>query len=227
MKKWMIIITVSFCFSILSCEKNGNENFYCVNTIKNSPTITALSETEMNKIKYLFIHNHLDYTKYKFTQFQEDELGYRHIRCYQFANNLIIFTSDAIFHFDKNDNYSSLSGDLIHTINLNTNSQLPQDKIVGKYIDIVKHDEDFLEWLRLLVEMAKVDETVEMITLEDIIEGCFDVEFGYYDLNTGISYANESFTKAWKIKPTNRKYPYAYINDGNSEKIYYDNGLRW
>ena len=227
MKKWMIIITVSLCSCILSCEKNENENSYCVNTIKNSPTTTALSESETNTIKHLFNHNHLDYTKYQFTRFQEDELGYRHVRCYQFANNLIIFTSDAIFHFDKNDNYSSLSGNLINTINLNTKSSMEQDHVVKNYIDIVKHDEDFLAWLRLLVEMAKVDETVEVITLEDIIEGCFDVEFGYYDLNAGISYTNENFTKAWKIKPTNREYPYAYINDENSETIYYDNGFRW
>ena len=229
MKKWTII-TISFCFCLLSCEKNDNENdnenSYCVNTIRNSPTTTTLSESEMNTIKYLFNHNQLDYTKYLFTRFQEDELGYRHVRCYQFANNLIIFTSDAIFHFDKNDNYSSLSGDLISMINLNTKSSMKQDNVVEKYIDIVKHDEDFLAWLRLLVEMAKVDETVEVITLEDIIEGCFDVEFGYYDLNVGISYTNENFAKAWKIKPTNREYPYVYINDENSETIYYDNGFR-
>jgi Zn-dependent metalloprotease len=198
-----------------------------VNIVRNSPTITILSESEMNVIKYLFNHNKLDYTKYQFIRFQEDELGHRHVRCYQFANNLIIFTSDAIFHFDKNNNYYFLSGDLINTINLNTKSAMRQDDVVTKYIDMVKHDEVFLEWLRLLVEIAKVDETVEVITLEDIIEGCFDVEFGYYDLNAGISYANENFTKSWKIKPTNREYPCAYINDENSETIYYDNGLRW
>jgi hypothetical protein len=121
-------------------------------------------------------------------------------------NNLIIFTGDVIFHFDKNDNYYFLSGDLINTINLNTTSSMKHDDVIRKYIDIVKHDEDFFE---------------------DIIEGCFDVEFGYYDLNAGISYVDENFTKSWKIKPTNRKYPYAYINDDNLETIYYDNGFRW
>lgn len=224
MKKW-IIVTVLMCFCFLSCEKNENENTYCVNITRNSPTVTILSESEINAIKYLFNHNQLDYTKYQFTLFQEDELGYRHVRCNQFANNLSIFTSDVIFHFDGDDKYSSLSGDLISTINLNAKSSMKHDDVVEKYIDIVKHDEDFLAWLRLLVEMAEVDETVEIITLEDIIEGCFDVEFGYYDLNEGISYANEKFTKSWKIKPTTRKYPYAYLNDENLEIIYYDNGV--
>jgi Zn-dependent metalloprotease len=201
MKKW-IIITVSLCFSLLSCEKDENENSFCVNIIRNSPAITILSESEMNVIKYLFNRNQLDYTKYQFTRFQEDDLGNRHVRCYQFANNLIIFTSDAIFHFDKNNNYYSLSGDLINTINLNTTSSMKHDDVIRKYIDIVEHD-------------------------EDIIEGCFDVEFGYYDLNASISYVNENFTKSWKIKPTNREYPCAYINDENSETIYYDNGIQW
>jgi Zn-dependent metalloprotease len=225
MKKW-IIITVSLCFSFLSCKKEGSENSDCVNIIINSPAITILSESEMNVIKYLFNHNQLDYTKYQFTKFQEDDLGHRHVRCYQFANSLIVFTSDAIFHFDKNDNYYYLSGDLIKTINLNTKPSMKQDDVIRKYIDTVKHDEDFLMWLNLLVEMAKVDETVEVITLEDVIEGCFDVEFGYYDLNAGMSYTNENFAKSWKIKPTNSEYPCAYINDENSEIIYYDNGLR-
>jgi len=119
MKKW-IIITVSLCFTFLSCKNNGNENSYCVNIIRNSPTITTLSESEMDVIKYLFNHNQLDYTKYQFTQFQEDNLGNRHVRCYQFANNLIIFTSDLIFHFDKNDNYITWTGNWIYEVNLDT-----------------------------------------------------------------------------------------------------------
>lgn len=198
----MMIITVFLCFfSILSCEKNKDS--YCVNTIKNSPNITTLSETEMNMIKHLFNHNQLDYKKYQFAQLQEDELGYRHVRCEQFANNLIIFMSDVIFHFDKNDNYYYLSGDLINKVNLNTKSSMKHDNIVETFIDEMKRDSFYKDNI-------------------EIMNGCFEIEFGYYDISDG----DEEFTKTWKIKPTNKNYPYAYINDNNSEIIYYDNGIR-
>ena len=178
------MIVIAICLAgmtvFLGCEKNANENLYCVNTIKNSPKNTTLSKSEMNVVKYLFNRNQLDYTKYLFTRFQKDELGNHHIRCFQFANNLIVFTSDAIFHFDKNDNYYFLSGDLINTINLNTEPSMMQDNVVEKFLGEIKQDGFYKE-------------------NTEIISGCFDIEFGYYDLNTGISYAEEKFTKAWKI----------------------------
>ena len=190
------------------CNKDGNENFYCVNTIKNSQTNTTLSKSEMDVVKYLFNRNQLDYTKYQFYSFQEDELGYHHIRCFQFANNLLVFTSDVIFHFDKNDNYYFLSGDLINTINLNTKPSMKQDNVVEKFVNEIKQDGYYVENI-------------------EIISDCFDLDFGYYDLNAGISYVDAKFTKAWKINLTNKKYPFAYINDENSELIYYDNGIRF
>ena len=206
MKKLMII-AIFLCFSILSCEKVGNENSYCIKTIKSSPGTTILSKSEMDEVKRLFNRNQLDYTKYLFTRFQKDELGYHHVRCYQFANNLIVFTSDAIFHFDKNDNYYYLSGDLINKINLNTKPLMKQDNVVEKFKGEIEQD------------------GFTMTQYPDIIDGCFDLEFGYYDLNAGISYADQKFTKAWKITPTNKDYPFAYINDENSKIIYYDNGI--
>jgi len=212
MKKW-IIITISLCFSILSCENDRNDGLYCVNTIKSKPGTTVLSKSEMEVVKNLFDRNKLDYKKYLFTRFQKDELGNHHIRCFQFANNLLVFTSDAIFHFGNNGNYSSLSGDLIKKINLNTISSMTKDNVVEKFIDILNDDELFFG--------------IHPEDKEKIISGCFDLEFGYYNLNAGISYADEKFTKAWKIIPSNKEYPFAYINDDNSKIIYYDNGIRF
>jgi len=207
MKKLMII-TISLCFSILSCEKAGNENSYCIKTIKSSPGTTILSKSEMEAIKKLFNRNQLDYTKYLFTRFQKDELGHSHARCYQFANNLIVFTSDAIFHFDKNDNFY-FSDKLINKIDLDTKPSMKQDNVVEIFKGKIEQD-GFI-----------------MMQYPDIVDGCFELEFGYYDLNAGISYADEKFTKAWKINLTKRDYPFAYVNDENSEIIYYDNGVRF
>jgi len=205
MKKWIIIISVALCFCTLSCKKEKNENSYCVNVIYNSPTITALSESEMEVVKYLFNLNQLDYTKYQFTRFEEDEFGH-HIRCNQFVNNLIIFYGDLIFHFDKNDSYYSLSGDLVNTINLNTTFSTKQDYVVEKFIDLVKHD--------------------EMINYKDIIYECFEIEFGYYDLND-VTSTDPHFVKAWKITPANKEYPVAYLNDETSGVIYYFDGIMY
>ena len=62
---------------------------------------------------------------------------------------------------------------------------------------------------------------------DDIKQGCYDIEFGYFDLNAGISYSASNFTKAWKVKPKDKQYPYAFINDMTSTTIYYDNGIRY
>ena len=158
MKK-LIIITISLCFIILSCEKTGDENSYCILTIKSSPETTMLLKSEIEEIKRVFDHNKLDYTKKLFTRFQKDEYGCN-IRFFEFANNLLVFSSDAIFRFDKNDNYLSISGKLINTINIDTKPLMKQDKVVEKFIARIKQDEYY-----------KGDSA--------IINGCFDIEFGY------------------------------------------------
>ena len=204
MKSKTIIILISLCLGILSCEQNKTENLYCVNAIQNSSTSVILTKSELDAIKSLFDYNHLDYNKYQFIYLQNDELGHHHVGCNQFVNNLRILTDFLIFHFDQDDNYYFLSGDIINKIDLNTKALMIYDSVVEKFLYLVEQNGD----------------------KEDVINNCFDLEFGYFDLNAGIGYSEENFTKAWKIKPTNKDYPYAYINDGNSETISYDNGIR-
>jgi Zn-dependent metalloprotease len=213
-----IAMAITFCVAVITafwgCKKDGKDekkeidNYYCVTTIENSPTTTTLSESEMNEVKSLFNRNNLDYTKYKFTRFQEDDLDYHHIRCFQFVNNLIVFSNEIIFHFDKNDDYYYLSGNLIDTINLNTTPSMKHDEIAEKFVDRIKLDSFY-----------KGD--------SDVLNGCFETEFGYYDLNAGRGDTTAKFTKAWKIKPKNKNCPFSYINDENSDIIYYDNCIRF
>lgn len=60
-------------------------------------------------------------------------------------------------------------------------------------------------------------------------DSCFKAEFGYYDLNIGVSYASEVLVKAWRITPLNSvypsEYPIAYYQD-NGKLILYDNGIQ-
>ena len=209
MKTRTIIIGISLCISFISCEQYKTESQYCVNEIHNSVTTIRLPQNQIDSIKYLFDYNHLGYTKYQFYSFLLDELGYHHVKCYQFKNNLKLFTNDLIFHFNEKNNYYFLSGKLIDKVSLDSKSTMNYNSVVTKFIYELNQDKDFFG------------------DKETIKNNCFDVEFGYYDLNTGISNASENFTKAWKIKPTNKDYPYAYINDMNSVVIGYDNGIRY
>ncbi len=52
-------------------------------------------------------------------------------------------------------------------------------------------------------------------------------QFGYYDLNAGVSLPPGNFVKAWKVALKNGDYPVAYfIDDQPNALIYYDNGIR-
>jgi Zn-dependent metalloprotease len=200
-----ICLTLTGMMVFSGCEKDDNENSDFDNTIKNPSANTLLSKSETDIVQYLFNRNQLDYSNCLFTRFQKDELGHHHIGCLQLANNLIVFTSNVIFHFDNNDHYYYLSGNLIGTVNLNTKPSMTKDKVVETFISEIKPD--------------GFDDNTE------IKNGSFDIEFGYYDLNTGGIDRKENFTKAWKIKPQNQNYPFAYINDETSAVIYYDSGI--
>ena len=207
----LMIIPALICIMIFwvasSCNKESNanddENSDCMKIIQNSPETINLSKSEMDVIKNLFNRNQLDYKKYQFFRLQKDELGYHHVRCYQFLDNLRYFNDYLIFHFDKNDSYYYLSGRLlINTINMDSKPSMNQDDVVEKFINTLLQDNN-------------------IGYKEDIINGCFEIEFGCLDL----SYPDENFVKAWRINPTESFYPFAYIIDETSE-IYYDNGIR-
>ncbi|MEI7502234.1 MAG: hypothetical protein WCJ61_03035 [Paludibacter sp.] len=208
MKTRTIIIGISLCIGFISCEQNKTEDLYCVNKIQGSNTTISLPQNQIDSIKYMFDYNHLDYSQYQFFSFQLDELGQHHVRCYQFKNDLKLFTNDLIFHFDDKNKYYYLSGELIDKISLDINSTMNNNSVVTKFIYALDQDKEFYG------------------DKEIIKKNCFDIEFGYYDLNAGYSSASKNFIKVWKIKPTNNEYPYAYINDMNSNVIAYDNGIR-
>jgi Zn-dependent metalloprotease len=175
-----------------------------VKVIQNSLTIPLLPESEMNVIKSLFTGNQMDYTQYQFYQLNKDELGFGHVRCHQFVNNLKVFSEDLIFHFNQHDTYYLSSGNVIKTIELDTKPSMNQNNVAEIFIQ------------KIAAEKAPVVD-------KNILKGCFEIEFGY----VGLDSSNKKFTKAWKVKPTDRDFPYAYINDENSDIMYYDTGVRF
>ena len=209
MKTSNIIIGIFLLISLVSCEQSMIEDQYCFNLKHNSLKSVILPKNQLDSIKQLFDYNHLDYSKFQFYRFKVDELGYHHVSCYQFKNNLKVFTNDLIFHFDKTNNYNFLSGELIEKVNLNEKFKMNHNSVITEFLNVLDQDKYIL------------------VDRDEIEKSCFDIEFGYYDLNAGKSNTSKHFTKAWKIKLSNRDYPYAYINDMNSDVISYDNGIRY
>lgn len=209
MKSSIALIVIILGLGSTACKKDKTESNFCIHTIHSSPAKTILTQAEMDTIQYLFDRNNLDYSNYLFYSFERDELGDHHVRCYLFVNHLEVFTNDLIFHFNAQDDYYFLSGHPVNTINLDTLSSMQPNWVVAKFVTQVVKDNIYIG------------------NKDDIINGCFELQFGYYDVNTGTSYVPKNFTKAWKVKPVNREYPYAYINDRNSAIIYYDNGIRF
>jgi len=209
MKIHIKIIALIFLFTAYSCNKdNEDKNFQaCTNLVSKSPNDNLVSVENQVLAENLFSINDIDYTNLQITKVQKDEMNNYHIRCNQFMNGLQIFTSDLIFHFDENEEYYLLSGDLVNDILLNNQSSLDIEILINKYLNRVQNDN---------FNKSKIDE---------IIKNCLDLQFGYFDLNAGISNQPLNIVKAWKITPHNKEYPKLYVNDNTSAIIYYDNGI--
>lgn len=186
------------------------ESKYCVNYIRSSPDTIFISEDDLIAVKSLFDLNHIVDHSFQFYGFQHDNLGYYHVRCNQFVNGLQLFRENLIFHFKPDKTYSSLSGDLIAQIDLDTIPSMAQDSVIEKYLE----------------ELDKDDFYKMMGDVEKIKQGCFDIEFGYFDLNDWMGIAEPNYIKAWKVNPKGRENPHAYINDLTSTLFSYDNGVR-
>ena len=205
-RKALHIISIILVFSMMhySCKTKTIQNDYCVRVIQNSPSASVLPESETNVIKSLFNSNRLDYTKYQFYQLDTDELGFKHVKSYQFIDNLRVFSEELSFHFNQNDTYYLLSGHIIHSTGLDAKPSLNPNKVAEIFIQKIRQ------------EKASLVDT-------NTLKGCFEIELGY----VGFDDSNEKFTKVWKAKPMDKEYPYAYIKDDTSEIIYYDNGVRY
>ncbi len=211
-KLLILIITLSIAF--LSCERKVDPPIYCVNRIIQSPDSIIISQSDYEQACYLFELNNIDYSDLQFTRFRTDELNYIHIRCYQFINNLKIFTQIIDYHFNNNGMLYIISTDKLQILDIYNKPLMIHDSVVKKYLEQFMNDTEYIE--------SRTDEEIQAI-----VKGCFDIEFGYYDLNAGIPDAEKNFTTAWHIFPSNKpsQVPEAYLNDKTGQCFYYDNGI--
>ncbi len=211
-KLLILIITLSIAF--LSCERKVDPPIYCVNRIIQSPDSIIISQSDYAQACYLFEYNELDYSDLQFIKFSVDELNYKNVLCYQFLNGLKIFTQKMGYLFYENSSIRWISSNKIESIDLYSKPLMIHDSVVKKYIDKVIHDTDFIS-------------SFTPKELNDFLYGCFNLEFGYYDLNAGIPDVDKIFTTAWYVIPSGSSSPFprAYINDKTGEIIEYYNGI--
>ncbi|MBK7626022.1 MAG: hypothetical protein IPJ16_02270 [Bacteroidales bacterium] len=200
MKKITFLLFL-ICFS--ACEDSN----YCTDIIKGKPDKNLIAESDLNIVNSLFNANNLSLDNFLVYRLQKDNIGYNHVRCYQYVNNLQVFSDEVIFHFNSQNQYNFLSGEIISEINLSPDPKMSKNEAVDFFLELVDDDGFY--------------------TSKSLKNECFLCEIGYYDLNAGSGNSAHNFKLAWKIHQEDSDIPFAYINDTDKTKIYYDNGVRY
>jgi len=199
------VIISSILILFFACE-NENVNI-CSDLIKGKPINHLISDQDLNTVQSLFKSNNLNLDNFLVYRLQGDNIGNTHVRCYQYINDLIVFTGEVIFHFDKQNHYYMTSGEVISSIDIKPYPSMSTWQVGKSFLQIIKNNGDD-------GDILKQDDN-----------GCFSCELGYYDLNAGIGYAKQNFRLAWKVTFNDSQFPVAYINDSDNSLIYYFDGI--
>jgi hypothetical protein len=204
MRYYLSVLMIIIAFS---CKKSENipEDNRCANLIIDDLNVQLLSNQEMDSIKYIFNKNHLGYENLQFWHYTED-LGFKYVGAYQFVNNLKVFSDYWGFEFDKYNSLVNQGGDSIKNFNLTDKPRLSLAQVRGIFIKAVNND----GWYKNATEIQ---------------DSCINMEFGYFDLNSGSSFQPKNYTTAWYVKPIKGDYPFAYIDDLRGQLITYGNGI--
>ena len=125
------------------------------------------------------------------------------MRVDQYTNGVKLFRGNLVYNFLDNK-FNSKSGKLTNGTSLNTLPQLTLGQLRKLFIDDIE----------LFDHNGK-----------QFKDGCFNAEFGYYNLNAGSGNTSENLVKAWHLTPKSNSYPEAYYQDITGKKIYYFNGI--
>ena len=212
MKRLMIVVVIVMT-TFISCKKNtltanGDLENEVVKTSRIYNTQTPLvSASEWGSVQGLFQKNNLSLSNLQVYELQTSD-GFHYVRCYQFFQGLELFTNDVVFVFDRDDNYSSLGGELITNISI--------DAVVRTTM----YDASTMFFGKIVQDYAYHD------SLDSFRYRGFNAELGIYDLNAGIGATQKHFVPVWKITAANGlRYPIGYIRADSLHLIYYFNGI--
>ncbi len=221
MKKY--ILTLTFTILILySCKKESaiqlQEDNGCIEKIIIPLTGHSINGADIPVANTLFTNNNIDNSKYRYYQYLHDSVqtyfppyskfDSKVVKVDEYTNGLRIFTGQLVFEF-KNELFNFKAGLPTNGTTLNTTTNLTLGQLRKLFIDNIEQFDNKGNQYK---------------------DSCFKAEFGYFNLNAGISYSTENLIKAWRVTLKNSlspsEYPIAYYQDNDGKLIYYDNGIR-
>jgi len=190
---------------LFSCkdDKEANEiRDYCYEDVTHVPGEIIIPEADYELATYLFEYNNIDYSNYQFYRVHDEPSGEHHIRCYQYRNNLKVFSNNLVFHFDENDAWYRTSGEIINEIPLDAEVRMSKKLVIQKFTEALLKDNSC------------------HYTKEGIDTCCFKIELGY---SGDFLPASEEiiFTRVWNVTIKHKEYVFAKINDNTTEVIGY------
>ncbi|UPK72451.1 hypothetical protein [Chitinophaga filiformis] len=215
---WIAIICI---LTLNACSKRKSDNmlpedYGCIKRCYLPVTAHAVSSSDVNTINELFSANQIANGNLRYYGYILDSLQTRYppYKKYemqvatvdQYANGVRIFLRSMSYIF-LDHKFSSESGEITKGTTLDTAHQLTLPQLRGLFLASLQHDPIAAKYK----------------------DSCLKAEFGYYNLNTGISFTPEILVKAWRVTPLNSvypsEYPEAYYED-NGKLIFYTNGIQ-
>jgi hypothetical protein len=212
-----IVVSVTACTKPYT-SKALQENRGCIERIIIPVTAYGIKPADVATVNNLFRNSGIDNTKFRYYRYTHDTFqtlyppyvryDQKTIRVDQYTNGLRIFTGDFIYIFFENSVHYK-GGNLTNGTSLNMIPKLTLSQLRKMFLENIE----------------RFDHTSAKYK-----DSCFKAEFGYYNLNAGISYAQEVLVKAWRVTLKNSiypsEYPIAFYEDNDGKLIYYDNGIR-
>lgn len=190
----------------------------CIERIIISATAHSIHVADIATVNNLFSSNGIDNSKFRYYWYVHDTFQTRYppytkydeqaVRVDQYANGARIFTGDLVYTF-WNNSFHYRGGNLTNGTSLDTVPKLSLGQIRKLFLNNIEQYDHAANKFK---------------------DSCFKAEFGYFNLNAGISYSQEVLVKAWRVTPKNSffpsEYPVAFYQDNDGKPISYDNGIR-
>ncbi|MBN2096182.1 S-layer homology domain-containing protein [Candidatus Peregrinibacteria bacterium] len=182
----------------------SNHFVYCADG-RYTQSVTGPDEKEIGTMANLFNDNELEYRNFNNCHLREmvGPLKGTEVSCDQFVNGLKLFYEELEYRFNEYAILypSGIHGNEIIELDLDNRPSMSKEDVIDLFNNEINND----------VYLTPYEK-------QRALNGCYELEFGYYHLNSG------SFTKAWRIDSKDVPPLHAFINDTTSEIIYYDNG---
>ena len=229
MKK-VFATAIAFILTLTACTKSDFTNSLvdttkalqgdngCIERIIIPVTAHSINSSDVPTVNNLFTSNGIDNSKFRYYRYIHDtlqtlyppytEYDQKTVRVDQYTKGVRIFTEDLVYNF-LNNNFNYRGGELTNGTSLDTVPNLTLRQIRKQFLDNIEQFDHAANKFK---------------------DSCFRAEFGYYNLNAGISFAQEVLVKAWRVTPKNSvypsEYPIAFYHDNDGKLIAYDNGIR-